>query len=329
MTNRNEELLQLENISIKDIGNLSIVELLMLQKLLRHGRPIVRHNLFNEISHFLRTEQKKVVNQINLNDLPEDAQKFYRFLKSKKKFSSSSFYYSLDNLESKGLVKFNYDSKDKVASVEATEYTRILNTTVLKHIVKFGLLEFEQNKTLPRTIQEAVESVQSKKFSTMLYVWFGDVLDVEFAKTMSMITNNLFILSTKEVYENVTKFGLENTQYSSLFDETIRESDNFFDAVIIPFDHKNDNLYGISRENILKEAVRITKNNGFVILYGYIPIPAINHGILNVFTKWVKDIYKDLSFFTEEELRKKLISAGVRETKVFVHQGLLFGIGNK
>ncbi|MFW9823938.1 MAG: hypothetical protein ACFFE4_13420, partial [Candidatus Thorarchaeota archaeon] len=303
MTNRNKELLQLENISIKDIGNLSIVELLMLQKLLRHGKPIVRHNLFNEISHFLRTEQKKVANQINLNDLPEDAQKFYRFLKSKKQFSSSSFYYSLDNLESKGLVKFNYDDRDKVASVEATDYTRILNSTVLKHIVKFGLLEFEQNKILPTIIKEAIESVESKKFGTMLYVWFGDVMDVEFAKTFSMITNNLFILSTREVYENIAKYGFETTQYSSLFDDTIRESDNFFDAVIIPYDHKNDNLYGISRKNILKEAVRITKNNGLVIIYGYIPIPEIDHGILNVFTKWVKDIYKDLSFYTEEEFK--------------------------
>jgi hypothetical protein len=320
---------QLDGISIKSIGNLSIVELLMLQRLLRHGRPVVRHALYNEISRFLQSEQVKVAESIDFSDFPEGAENFMKFLKSKKKFSGSSFYNSLENLQNKGLVKFNYDSRDKVASVEATEYTRILNRTVLKHLVKFGLLDYEQNKTLPNIIKEALESVESKIFDTLLYVWFSDVMDVEFAKIFSMITSNLFILSTQEVYENVEKFRLENTQYSSLFDGTIRESDNFFDAVIIPYDHKNDNLYGISREKILKEAVRITKNNGHIVIYGYIPIPDINHGILNVFIKWIKEIYKDLSFYTEKEFKNKLFSAGVREAEVFVHQGLLFGIGNK
>ncbi|MFX1325845.1 MAG: hypothetical protein ACFE8N_12905, partial [Promethearchaeota archaeon] len=122
MTDINEKL-QVEGISIRDIGNLSIVELLVLQKLLRHGKPVVRHILYNEISQFLIREQKKVADSINLNDLPDGAQKFHRFLKSKKKFSSSSFYYSLDNLESKGLVKFNYDDKNRIETVQATKYT--------------------------------------------------------------------------------------------------------------------------------------------------------------------------------------------------------------
>lgn len=329
MTNTNEITSPRESISIRDIGNLSIVELLVLQKLMRHGRPVVRHLLFNEISQFLRSEQKKVANLINLNDLPAGAQKFYRFLKSKKKFSSSSFYYSLDNLESKGLVKFNYDNKDRVVSVEATKYTEILNSTVLKHIIKFGLLEAGQNRILPDIIKEAIKLVERKKFGTMLYVWFNDVIDVEFVNALSKITDNLFLLSKKEVFENGIKFGLNNVQYSALFNDTIRESDNFFDAVIIPLYHKSDNLYDISSKTILKEAVRITKNNGIVIIYGFLPIPDINHGILNVFIKWVKNIYNDVIFYTEEEFKNELLGAGVKEVDIFTHKGQLFGIGRK
>ena len=81
MPDTNEITSQIESISIRDIGNLSIVELLVLQKLLRHGRPVVRHILFNEVSQFLISEQKKVANSINLKDLPVGAQKFHKFLK--------------------------------------------------------------------------------------------------------------------------------------------------------------------------------------------------------------------------------------------------------
>ncbi len=66
MPNTNEIRSQIEGISIRDIGNLSIIELLVLQRLLRHGRPVVRHILFNEVSQFLISEQKKVVNSIKL-----------------------------------------------------------------------------------------------------------------------------------------------------------------------------------------------------------------------------------------------------------------------
>jgi hypothetical protein len=329
MTSKNEDSLKIDAISIRDIGNLSIVELLMLQKLLRHRKPVVRHILFNEISQFLRSEQEKVMDLINLHDPPPGAQKFYRFLKSEKKFSSSSFYHSLDNLESKGLVKFNYDDKNKVVSVEATNYTEILNSTVLKHIIKFGLFEAEQNRILPNVIKEAIKLIERKKIGTMLYVWFSDIIDVEFVNTISMITDNLFLLSKKEVFENGIKFGLTNVHYSTLFNDIIRESDNFFDVVIISHYNKNDNLNGISRKTILKEAVRITKDNGIVIIYGFLPIPDINHGILNVFIKWVKNIYQDVIFFTEEQFKNELLNVGMQEVDVFTHKGHLFAIGKK
>ena len=121
MTNQNEKMSPIEGFSISDVSNLSIVELIMLQILLRHGRPVIRHNLYNEVSQFLKSEKKKVANSINFKHLTPSGQKFYKFLQSKKKFSSSSLYYSLDNLEKKGLVKYNRIDKERVESVEATE----------------------------------------------------------------------------------------------------------------------------------------------------------------------------------------------------------------
>ncbi len=324
----------MDSFSIKDIVNLSIVDMVMLQLLLKHTKPVVRHILYNEISQFLTMEKKKVVKSTKFNDIPAGAKKFQDFLQTNKKFSSSSLYYSLDNLEKKGLVKFNYDKKDKVESVEATQYTEILINTILKHVIKFGLIEAEQNQSLPEIIKEVVEEkvladLEGKKFGTMLYIWFSNFINVKSINLFSKITKNLFILSNKEAFENVSKLGLDNIQNTSLFNKTIRESDNFFDAVIIPYHFRNTNFEDVSKEVILEDAFRIVKENGVVIIHSYTKVPDIDHAFFNIFTKWVKNIYTDIEFYSEEEFKDELLKTGAKEAEVFVYKGHLFGIGRK
>ncbi|MHA2087427.1 MAG: hypothetical protein ACW972_04070 [Promethearchaeota archaeon] len=329
MTDINEITSPIEGISIRDIGNLSIVEILVLQKLLRHGRPVVRHILFNEVSQFLLREQSKVADSLNFKDLPVGAQKFYQFLNGKKKFSSSSFYYSLDNLEGKGLVKFNKDKNNKVESVEATKYTEVLNSTVLKHIIKFGILVPEQDKFLTEIVKEAIKLIEDKKFGTLLYIWFRDFIKIEFLNIFSAMAENLFMLSREKTFENVAKFGLNNVQPTALFNGTIRESDNFFDAVIVPYHYKDESVLGVTKQQILKEVFRITKSTGVVIIHGFVPIPNIEHGILKIFVKWVKEIYKGVVFYTEEEFQNELLNAGANKAETFLYKGHLFGVGRK
>jgi len=329
MTKQDEKSTRMESISIKDIANLSIVDMVMLQLLLKHEKPVVRHTLYNEISQFLTREKQKVAKSTKFNKDTAGATEFQDFLDKNKPFSSSSLYYSLDNLESQGLVKYNYDDMNKKESVEATQYTEILINTILKHIIKFGLIEAEQSKYLPGIIKEVVEEKENKHFRTMLYIWFSNFINVKCINTFSTITDNLFVLSKEEAFENVAKLGLKNVQTSSLFNNTIRESDNFFDGIIIPYHFRSANLNEVSKSDILKEAFRIVKSEGVVIIHGYTKIPDIDHAFFNIFTKWVNDIYKDIVFYSEEEFQNELIAAGAKTTKVYVYKGHLFGIGNK
>jgi hypothetical protein len=66
-----------------------------------------------------------------------------------------------------------------------------------------------------------------------------------------------------------------------------------------------------------------------VIIHGFVPIPNIDHGILNIFVKWVKEIYKGLIFYTEEQFKGELLNAGANKAETFVYKGHLFGIGRK
>ena len=334
MPDQNIKNTPMDSFSIKDIVNLSIVDMIMLQLLLKHTKPVVRHILYNEISQFLTTEKQKVEKSTKFNDIPAGAKKFQDFLLTNKKFSSSSLYYSLKNLEGKGLVKFNYDKNDKVESVEATQYTEILINTILKHVIKFGLIEAEQNKFLPGIIKEVVEEkvltdFGDKKFGTMLYIWFSNFINAKCINFFSTITENLFILSNKKAFENVSKLGLKNIQNTSLFNKTIRESDNFFDGVIIPYHFRNTNFENVSKKAILEEAFRIVKENGVVIIHSYTKLPEIDHAFFDIFTKWVKNIYTDIKFYSEEEFKNELLKTGAKKVEVFVYKGHLFGIGWK
>ena len=334
MTKPNEVAKLMDSISIKHIVNLSIVDMVMLQLLLKHERPVVRHILYNEISQFLSREKQKVVKSMKFDNRSPGAVEFKELLEDDKKFSTSSFYNSLKNLEGKGLVKSNKDERDKIISIEATQYTEILINTISKHVIRFGLIEAEKNKNLPDIIKEVIENEilkvkEKRKFGTALYVSFGDYINAKCIKTLFKATDNLFLLLKKDLFENISKIGLKNIQNTSIFNKTIRESDNFFDAVIIPYHFKSTDLKDLTKETILKEAFRIIKENGVVIIHGYTELPNIEHGLINIFIKWVKNVYTDIETSSEIKFKEELLDAGAKEANVFVYKGHLFGIGKK
>jgi hypothetical protein len=332
MSDQNKKNMSMDSISIKDIVNLSIVDMVMLQLLLKHEKPVVRHILYNEISRFLTREKRKVATSIKFDKSPAGAKEFQEFLQDPKKFSSSSLYYSLDNLESKGLVKYNRNESNKVISVEATQYTEILTNTILKHVVKFGLIDAEQSKFLPNIIKEVIEDkifadLKEKKFGRLLYIWFNSIINTKSINLFSTLADDLFVLSSQEAFDSVLKIGLENVQNTSIFSGTIRESDKFFDGVLIPYHSLSTNFKKVSKVDILVEAFRVVKDKGVVIIHGYAEIPKVNHAIFNTFIKWVEDTYDELEFYTEEKFKEILLKAGAKEVEIFVFKGHLFGIG--
>ncbi len=240
----------------------------------------------------------------------------------------------MKNLEAKGLVMSNKDERNKVVSVEATQYTEVLINTISKHVIRFGLMEEEKNKNLPDIIKDVIENEilkleEKRKFETALYVSFGDFFNAKCIKILFKATNNLFLLLKKEIFEKISKFGLKNIQNTSIFNKTIRESDNFFDVVIIPYHFKTTGLKDVTKVTILKEAFRVIKEDGAVIIHGYTELPNIDHALLNIFIKWVKNVYTDVETSSEMKFKEELLNAGAKETKVFVYKGHLFGIGRK
>jgi len=324
----------IDSISIKHIVNLSIVDMIMLQLLLKHEKPVVRHILYNEITQFLTRETQKVVKSIKFDHNSPGSKEFKTLLEKDKKFSTSSFYNSLKNLEAKGLVKSNKDENDKIMSVEANDYTEILINTISKHVIRFGLIEAEKNKFFPNIIKEVIEEEIFKpkdisKFGNALYISFSDFINTKCLKLLFQASDTLFVLLKNEVFENISKMGFEDLQNTTVFNKTIREPDNFFDAVILPYPFETPDLIDVTKENILKEAFRIVNKDGIILIHGYSDLPNIEHALLSIFIKWVKNVYTDIESSSERKFEEELLNAGAKEAKVFKYRGHLFGIAHK
>ena len=68
MPKKDEKAVLIDSISIKHIANLSIVDMVMLQLLQKHEKPVIRHILYNEISQFLTRERKRVAKSVKTDE---------------------------------------------------------------------------------------------------------------------------------------------------------------------------------------------------------------------------------------------------------------------
>ena len=74
----------------------------------------------------------------------------------------------------------------------------------------------------------------------------------------------------------------------------------------------------------LTEIVDIIKQSGLQVIFW-----AFGIVLLNIFIKWVQNVYPDIQTNSELKFQEDLVKAGAREVEVFTYKGHLFGIGYK
>lgn len=85
----------------------------------------------------------------------------------------------------------------------------------------------------------------------------------------------------------------------------------------------------MTKNRILKEAIRITKDDGKVIIHSFIDFPKIDHPFFSIFLEQVKEVYTGIIFYNEEEFKKELLDAGAKNIEIIEEKGHLYGIGKK
>ena len=310
--------------SIADFINLSLVEILTLELLLRHSEPVVRHTLFLEVSQFLESEQTSL-DSIDRKKLDPSEKRYLQFLQKKeRKFSTSSFYNNLKNLEIRGLIKSNLNVKGKVESIEITSLTDPLIQVIMQHFIRFGV-RAEEN--IMRSLRKAIlEKIGKTKFDNLLVIWLNEYVDLQILRLAYGVSDSMFILSENDFTKDLENSGLERVTFSSIHNKMIREPNDIFDISFFPFFYKDCEIYGLTLAECLKEAVRVTKKNGVIVITAQVKLPEPEEFLLSQ----IMDIYEKANLRTIyeiDELKEHFKEAGISKMEVFDFNGELLGIG--
>lgn len=308
--------------SIKIIGefsNLTLVDLLLLQRLIRHQEPVVRYILYQEVNQLIHP---KIKQQLSAEDL------FSNSLKPPS-LSTSSFYNSLKTLALRGLVKFNLgkssgkSQKKKIETVEATEDAEL----VLKYIYGYFLVMMVNDvQYFTNILGEIVKRVGASHFESLLTVNVSEDVDFNLLKFLSELADQVYFLSREELNEDLKKSEFENLLFTNMINNIIREPNDIFDIAIVPGYEKDLEFYELSRIDLLKELKRVIKVGGVVISVVRAHFPDIKNFYGNELLKAYSEAVGGC-FFINEELEEDFKAAEFSKIEVFEYQGLIVGIG--
>ena len=309
--------------SIADFIDLSLVEVLTLQLLLRHTEPIVRHTLYLEVTQFLKSERTSF-DALNSPNLSLSEKRYLQFLKNKKKLSTSSFYNNLKILEKMGLVSCKYNAKGKVEAIEKTDLTGPFMNVTLQHFINFGV---KTEESIMRSMKKVIfEKIKKTSFENILVIWLNEFFDIEIIRVAYEVAETLFLLSRNDFSKDLINSGLENVTSSSIYNRKIREPNEVFDIVFFPFYFKDSKVFNLDRVDLLKEAARVTKKKGAVIITAQGKLPKVEGRIATTILELYEKAHHH-TIYEIDELEKDYNEAGFSKWEVFEHEGDIIGIG--
>lgn len=320
-----------DKLRIGDLMDLSLVEILTLNALLEYGAPIIRYTLYVIVNSLIQNN-KLNPETISVKKLNDPESKLYNYIQKKNQNSSalstSSFYNNLSNLEQKGLIKFNRDENGKINTVQTTSLTPMviklmlqffMGTSVIPDFVKFD-----------KGLTEKIKKISNKeRVENIMGIWFSKNIYLRLVNWFKTLADEVFILSKKDVYENLPNTDLKNVHISKVYNNRkIREPDNMIEMVAVPNYKKEAEFYEMDRIEVLKEIHRIIKPNGMVILVTKAEFPLTNDFAADELLKIYKESISD-TIFTEALLEEDLRGGGFSKNKILKYKGCLIGIGWK
>jgi len=299
----------------KDLSSLSLIELITLQKLLNHRRPVVRFILYQEINQFINPKR----NNNNSEEIFHDSLQLPNL-------STSSFYNSLKSLEANGLVSFikrKQKGKEKIVAVEATEKAKLSIKGITDHFLSMTIDDIDY---LVKNIGEIMKITGISHYSNVLIVNLTEAIDLRLMGLAFNLADEVFLLSNKELYESMVKIGFDNLKSTVMFNNVIREPKDIFEIAMIPEYEKEPNFFGLSRIDILKELIRVVKQGGTVGFMVRSSLPQVeNFYVKELLNRFEESISGRI--FTKEEIEEDLKAAGFTRYEIFDFQGIIVGIG--
>lgn len=285
-----------KKVNLDDIIDLSIVELYILNYLIRIAGSSVRFAVLNEINSQLKST----------------------------KVSRSSFYNSLDKLKNKGFVIIEDNLHGKGSTVKATELAK-------EAIQTANIFSIWNNIDLKKITLELLDNIKPKlnvsEIHSQLIVSCDNFASIEI---IQILTQNYrsYLLSDSETYDTYLSHGLANIPQSRFEDDFIREPDNIFDQCIVYKYHHASYIFKHAIIDILKEIIRVVKPGGHIILLSFDNLPQTNNFILESIMEELLPT-EILHSTNETTLEEDLSESGILPENIRIenHRGYLIAIG--
>ncbi|MHA2100748.1 MAG: hypothetical protein ACW99A_18920, partial [Candidatus Kariarchaeaceae archaeon] len=256
-----------QNLSIHEVYDLSFIEIVTLNHLLRENTKIMRFSLYKKINSILQPH---------------------------KKLSTSSFYNSLKSLEKRHFIKFSKsESKDpKAIAVEPTEKAMSLIGFFHFFLIQNSIanehgLDLQVNQVVNSLINMdelgstlIIEPVLNKNstLSTSIIPMANETIRI-----MAKKSKSIFLVSTDEFFSEYIDQGFSNITRSQVMDSgIIREPDNYFDVIVFPLYRKNIHFGELDFQGILHEAKRLLSKEGVLLLIHLEDIPDTSHYFIRI-----------------------------------------------
>ena len=282
-------------LSIDESRYLNVIELFLLHTLRSFPQGIVRFPLLHELNDYL----------VDKNEL-----------------SRGGFYNSLKRLEKMGLVEVSDRTKSEPASVSTT---KIANET-LKELSKFLIfLSIDYSKVyteiLPELNKKLIDSVDIP-LDSILVITFEKSFD-RLISIIKSLSKDISILCSEEIFSKYYKNYSENFHLTEIRRNMIREPDDVFDVTIL----SNYNKEADFSNYLLKEAFRITKPKGKILVFATADLPKTDNFMIN---SLITTLQESKFFFTssKEHLKKDLEDLKLENLEVMDIKGILVGFGD-
>jgi len=243
------------------------------------------------------------------------------FKDAKKKISTSSFYNSVDKLEKMGLIAYTkIDNKIFVMGTElGTKALEIISGTT-------SLFSLNFSKLTEGTAMAVRGKIPLEKANSVLIITLEEFFDTEVLNTRMKAYTTKNIITGPGFYDKMIRRGLSPDIHQTLItDEKIREPGEFFDLVLIyDFQNLQSPFYGLSEKDIIKEAYRVLKSQGFLLIQFHNIIPEQDDFAVDSLAR----SFKNSPFYNEidkEDVKRYFLEAIGHEPELFSFKEFYLG----
>lgn len=245
------------------------------------------------------------------------------FLKSKEGVPTSTFYNILTNMEEDGLITSNRIKEGKLFTYTSLGQQLVHQVAELSFFGSISVFDY-----VSELFPKLEHLLGQAHFNHVLAINLEEAIETNSINILTQISDNVSLVADDDTFSRYQSRNLHpNVKQTRIEHGLIREPANFFDGCsIIGF--QSGRAADISHHDWLKEAIRVIKPGGMIMISSVEKIPHLDHFLIEHMINRITstDYIRQMS---KENLKQELEQEGLSDIQIFTHKGILVGIGIK